>query len=114
MIKENRIVFGYGTVVVGSSNTSAAISFASSATAHPVGERAAPNSERQDFVSIQLDMKRYEELLEQLSHVEKREAETFSFCGYTFDFSNYNPESIHVIRKKAFDAMSPQLIAQAC
>ena len=115
MIKDNRILFGYGTVVVGSINIPGNISFQTSAVAHTVGESLEPESAGTGpQISIPMTLEFYMELSQNLQRVEKREIDTFAFCGYSLDFSNYNPGSIQVVRKHAKNAMSNYLMAMAC
>ena len=115
MIKENCIIFGHGTVLVGASTLPAAISFHSSVAAHAVGMLVENESEKTDkTVSFALNIERYAELSRKLLQVENREADVFTFCGYLFDFSNYNPESIRIIRDHARATMTNYLVARAC
>ena len=115
MIKENRIMFGQGTVLVGASTLPAAISFRSSITARAVGMLVKSGSEQIDkTVSFALNIERYAELSQKLLQVENREVDVFSFCGYLFDFSNYNLESVRVIRDHARATMTNYLVARVC
>lgn len=115
MIINNRIIFGHGTVLVGVSVFPAAITFCQSATAHSVGETIdADFEESGETISIPFDLTRDKELRQKLLQVESREIDSFSFCGYIFDFSSYNPESIRVIRGKAITALYEYLIPLAC
>lgn len=115
MITENHIFFGLGTILVGSSAFPSKITFTPTAAAHSVGERVDYGVEASgETISIPLDLDSYQELSQKLLQVEKRETDSFSFGGYTFDFSSYNPESIRVIREHAKWAMTSYLVAVAC
>lgn len=115
MINDNRIIFGHGTVVVGSSEFPPAITFKQSDMVHPVGTQLEPCQVSSDkIISIPLNDRAYAELNIKLQQVEMRETTSVSFCGYILDFTLYNLTSIQVVRKNAQFAMSVNLIARAC
>ena len=115
MIIDNRIFFGHGTILVGSHTIPAGITFTATSIPHPVGKLIESNdNQRGETISFELDHTRNAELTQKLQQVENREIDSFFFCGYTFDFTCYNSESIRVIHKHRRTAMSRYIQAMAC
>ena len=118
MIIGNTLKFGYGDIVVGAHAFDQTISFQQIEPAQDVGSTILMEAGRirkiGSPICIGLDFKKYNEYMRNIDMVEVQENKVFLFEGYTFDFTNYNPKSIHMCKKKAKESMYVFFMAMAC
>ena len=113
MIKNGRIIFGNGTVSIGSSYCNNILTFQEMESPIKIGEGVEVTTRFiGEMIKIKMTLTDYQDLNNLLNHIEKQPC--FSFKGYLFDFSNYNEKSVEVVKRHARNAISRLVQMFAC
>ena len=116
MIERKVLKFGYGDIVVGGHPVTQEISFQQIKSCAKCGEY--PKLDDTELVGecirIKIEYKDYLKLKEKLASVKSRKISKFKFKGYTFDFTNYNKESVNVCIQASGRAINLYQLALAC
>jgi hypothetical protein len=113
MIRDNRIIFGYGTVAVGSTNST--IVLTEIKPPQEIGEYLKGKTfERLNSISIYSTFKEFGELRRQLKEIHTKDNKTIDFKGYILDFNMYNEKSVSVIIKHIDNATRLDIMCLAC
>lgn len=113
MIQGNVVKFGYGTVAVGST----IFSDLTIQTIKPPQEvgKLLEEEDQVEYIGEPVNFpmsKHYHELKEKLDIIDGPCCVTF--CGYIFDFTNYNPASVDTVLKHATSAYRNYIRLCAC
>lgn len=116
MIHDKVIEFGYGDVGVGANVLLQNITFQNIAPPDVCGNAIDPNTSKYigTPIEIHLDYQKYTDFVNLLNLVKEKAISQFEFDGYTFDFTNFNIESVNVCTKKATAALSLYTMRLAC
>jgi|GEM_PF-3593169 len=112
MIKDNRIIFGYGTIECG--NGVMTLVYTEIKPPQKIGFNTY-NSEDVEYgnqICLQVTMKELNDLLYELKDIENTK-EIF-FKGYIFDFNNYNENSVSIVKTQIQRVMNISLLPYAC
>ena len=104
MIIGNTIKFGYGDVVVRSCDIRGIIVFTNVKPPQSIGEKLSDKYLKSIEVGLEVTLTedRPHELYELIRGVSK-ESSIVEYKGWTFDFTNYNEESVKIVKEHAFD-----------
>ena len=117
MIKDKTIYFGYGTVSVGASGYT--ISFTTIKPPQEIGmeiKNKLSNGEVQEIgttINLTLEYAEAEALKSMLDSISETNT-SFVFKDYTFDFTNYNPKSVEVVKLCVKPILNNYLPLLAC
>ena len=116
MINGNRLEFGYGDIAVGSYPLTQELTFTGFRPPATPGESLVDKDLEllTETIKIHIDHYLYGELKEKLQGILDRRYVIFGFEGYTFDFSNYNEESVKVCICNLDNAMLNYIFLLAC
>lgn len=116
MIKGKTIIFGHGTIAVGSESYYSFISFHEMKTSEECGTILKPENIEVigEGILIDLNPYTYSEYIKKLETINKNFGGVFEFGGYTFDFTKYNINSTESCRSHARKAIAKYYIALAC
>lgn len=116
MIKEKTIIFGHGTIAVGSELYCSFISFHEMKTPEVCGTILKPENIEVVGEGILIDLNpfTYNEYIEKLETIDKNSGGIFEFGGYTFDFTKYNINSTESCKSHARKAIAKYYVALAC
>lgn len=113
MIIDNKIMFGYGDIAVG-----ATVDIITFQQFKPPAECGNHVNDNVEFIGEQIILyishEEYHELNKYLSSVSNKDISVFTFKDYIFDFSNYNKESVIVVKRKLCQAKNLYILALAC
>jgi hypothetical protein len=112
MIKENRILFGYGTVAVG--HRIGKLILTEIKPPQPIGYGIKSEVEYLDTVEITATNEEFDVLLKRLNNLENEVIKEIEFKGYILDFNNYNKKSVHVVWEHTLNAQGISIMALAC
>lgn len=116
MIKGKTIIFGHGTVAVGSEVCCAFISFHEMKNPEICGTIL--KHENIEVVGngilIDLNPYTYDEYIKKLETIDKNFGGVFEFGGYTFDFTKYNINSTKSCKAHARKAIAKYYMSLAC
>lgn len=113
MIIGNTVRFGYGDVLVGSDSLAGKLTLRNIAPPQEIGTSF--NSMNLEDFEIGLEIEITEDNSHDLYNALKsvtRENPILKFKEWTLDFSNYNEESVRIVKKHAFNMV--YLFALAC
>jgi hypothetical protein len=114
MIDGNVLKFGYGDIATGADVFSRAITFQQF---KPPGECGDTLDCEVEYIGeeivLQLSYEEYCKLDKLMIQIINKNIVMFSFREYIFDFSNYNEESVRVVRRKLNEAISWYLLCCA-
>ncbi|MGJ0846576.1 hypothetical protein ACR77J_07800 [Tissierella praeacuta] len=110
MIEGNVIKFGYGDVVV-SSYGMGYVDFTNIKPPIECGSTVKKDMNLEYGLSIRIHEDKHWELYDLIKTVNK-DNRIVQYKGYVLDFSNYNEESVRVVREKAYNTIN--IIALAC
>lgn len=106
--------FGYGDIGVGADSINFQITFQQF---KPPSKCGTYTTGKEKYVGkkicITLTYQTYCELMEHLERVKSKEITKFIFKGYTFDFTNYDKESIRVCQRQARATMARIILSMA-
>ncbi|PAD70669.1 hypothetical protein CHH83_02365 [Bacillus sp. 7586-K] len=115
MIQNKVLKFGYGTIVVTSSDFFRTVEFKYIHPPKPIGE--IKEKDLNEIVILDKVVFKYDSdmnlFYKELLNVTP-ENSILNFRGYTFDFTNYNEESLKVVIKGFKTAVMGFLLALAC
>ena len=114
MIKDKTIYFGYGTVSVGASGYT--ISFTTIKPPQEIGMKLLSSEEVQEVgtpINLTLEYAEAEALKSLLDSISEINT-SFVFKDYTFDFTNYNPKSVEVVKLCVKPILNNYLPLLAC
>lgn len=111
MIKENRIIFGYGTVMIGSNH--GILSFTWIKPPKEIGDPVNVD-EVECIAELTFDFK--EDFLKLKTDISKINSENsiINFRGCVLDFSNYNEKSVEALKIHLSVVINNMIICLAC
>ena len=116
MIKGKTIIFGHGTVAVGSEVCCEFITFHEMKEPEICGTILKPENIEVVGKGILIDLNpfTYNEYIKKLETIDMNFGCIFEFCGYTFDFTKYNINSTESCKNHARKAIAKYYMALAC
>lgn len=116
MIHDKVIEFGHGDIAVGANPLLQSIRFQNIAPPDKCGNTIDYNDSKRIGTPLEIFLhhQKYSEFMDLLNLVKDRAISQFEFKGYTFDFTNFNENSVDVCAKKATEAMYLDTICLAC
>ena len=106
MIIDKTIKFGYGDICVGSDTLRSTLYFYGIKPPLNVGERITDEVEVvSEKIEFHINYDEYMYISHNLSCVKNGTIRTFYFRDYIFDFTNYNPKSVEVVERHAFQTL---------
>lgn len=118
MIEGKTIKFGYGDIIVSSRACSASLVFTYVKPPFEIGysltEEDYHNSELLDSIEIKfLDLNKASKFKSLLDNIDEKNT-IIEFDNYIFDFSNYNKESVNVVKRGHERLITSLLMCYAC
>lgn len=116
MIKDKTIIFGHGTVAVGSEMYCEFITF-HEMTKPEICGTVLYNKNIEVVgkgIMIMINPFTYNEYIKKLEEIDKNLGGKFEFEGYTFDFTKYNANSTKSCKNHAKSAIAKYYIPLAC
>lgn len=110
MIKGNRILFGYGTILVGDGYNS--LTLIEIRPPQEIGENCVNEVEEIQSIKITASYDSFSTLLKKLDNV--KENKEIEFQNYIFDFNEYNEKSVDVIIKQIKKSIMYSQLSFAC